>query len=409
MYDKSIVAGSNPGMTSTKRICLRVLDARSWFTKPVVVDNTTSEIHWRDNADRFHTQNWAISPIQNVLPSVGQSTWSQLMLGNLGVGIVISNSCGTITLANAAAKRLAQRDPEGKSLTVASTIWGTLFDASDRRVPLSEWPCMRALRGEITIGLECRLVRRDGGACNLLFGSCPIRDAGSQISGSFSSLTDVSEQKWREAGLRQDAVARERARLAADIHDTLAQGLTAVVLQLEALEQELLENPEQARARLRRVRNMARENLAEARRSIWALSREAHEEECPAAALAFLARKLFAGTPTQLQLHLEECGRRLDSTLRVELLRIGKEALTNVLKHARATIVRVELRYARKSVRLSVLDNGCGFGDVPLANAQGGFGLNGLRIRAEHLGGKVVVRSRPGLGTRVVATVPLLA
>lgn len=377
--------------------------------KLALADKIRTGIHRHGDADQRTAQKWTVPPIKSGLPNVDQSTLSHLMRANLGVGIVVSNSRGKITLVNAAAKRLARSAPEGKSLTVAPNIWGELFDVSERHVPVKQWPCIRALQGETTAALECRLVRPDGSACNILFGSCPIREPGPQIDGSFSTLTDVTEQKWREVSLCQEAVARERARLAAEIHDTLVQGLNATVLQLEVLHQELLENPQGARARLCRIRETARESLAEARRSMWVLSREPLAEEDPAVSLGFLARKLFGDTPIQLQLHLAKCGWRLGSEMRFDLARIGKEALTNVLKHSRATIVRIELTYSRKSARLCVLDNGCGFGGVHVGNAQGGFGLFGLKTRAERVGGKVMVQSRRGWGTRVVATVPLAA
>jgi len=341
---------------------------------------------------------------KNDTPGLVRSTLEQLVLENLDVGIVVSNSRGTITLVNAAAERLGLADPRGKPLKSAPNIWGELFDGSGRRVPGKQWPCMRALDGHTTVGLECRLVHPDGSARNILFGSCPIKEAGSQIDGSFSSLVDVTEQKWQEIRLREDAVLRERARLATDIHDTLMQGVNAVILQLEVLDGELLENLEQGRARLRRIVKMARENLDDARRSMWALSQEPRDEGDPAVTLAFLAQRLFAGVPVRLHLHLQECA-RLASQIRLALVRIGKEALTNALKHSGATTVRVRLVRGKKEVRLSVLDNGRGFAELALG--QGGFGLFGLRARAEHLGGKVTVLSRPGRGTRVVATVPI--
>jgi signal transduction histidine kinase len=99
----------------------------------------------------------------------------------------------------------------------------------------------------------------------------------------------------------------------------------------------------------------------------------------------------------------------LGSEMRFDLVRIGKEALTNVLKHSRASTVRIELTYTRRSARLCVLDNGCGFEGEHVGNAHGGFGLFGLKTRVEHVGGKFTVQSRRGRGTRVVATVPLAA
>jgi signal transduction histidine kinase len=375
--------------------------------RPAVADNASTGILGHGDAERLNARNCAVVLKKGSLPAADRGSLSRLAaLGNLGVGIVIANSRGKITLANAAAKRLAQKDPKGKSLTVAPRIWGELFDASGRHIPAKRWPCMRALNGENTVALECRFVRSDGRACDILFGSCPVKK-GSQIDGSLSSLTDLTEQKWKEASLREVAIAGERSRLAADIHDTLVQGLNAVVLRLEALDQGFSADPEQVRAGLRRVRETARESLVDARRSIWILSGELPEEGDPAASLAFLARKLFADLPIRLQLHLKNCAFPLEADLRLGLVRIGKEALTNVLKHSRATTVRIDLSYGRKSVRLSVLDNGCGFVEGSLANTPGGFGLFGLRSRTEHLGGRLMIQSQADRGTHIIATIPL--
>jgi signal transduction histidine kinase len=179
------------------------------------------------------------------------------------------------------------------------------------------------------------------------------------------------------------------------------------VLQLEAAEEEILANPEQARQRLRRVREIARESLAETRRSMWTLCQESFDDKHPAIALAFVAQKLFAGTPVKLQLSLGEDTRAIPTDMRIELLRIGKEALSNVLKHARATTVTLELAWLEKELRLSVLDDGQGFKSESLPSGQGGFGLFGMRTRAERLGGKLVVESRPERGTQIVAHFPL--
>ena len=304
--------------------------------KPAIANTGRNPSPSRAVIARFAPGKPASLAKKNDTPGLVRSTLEQLVLENLDVGIVVSNSRGTITLVNAAAERLGLADPRGKPLKSAPDIWGELFDGSGRRVPGKQWPCMRALDGHTTVGLECRLVHPDGSARNILFGSCPIKEAGSQIDGSFSSLVDVTEQKWQEIRLREDAVLRERARLATDIHDTLMQGVNAVILQLEVLDGELLENLEQGRARLRRIVKMARENLDDARRSMWALSQEPRDEGDPAVTLAFLAQRLFAGLPVQLHLHLQECA-RLDSQIRVALVRIGNASASSLSPLANAT------------------------------------------------------------------------
>ncbi|MFZ0863018.1 MAG: histidine kinase [Candidatus Sulfotelmatobacter sp.] len=355
---------------------------------------------------RDRTQ-FPLSGVDDGMPGVYRSTIGEAALENLGVGIVVSNSQGTITLVNAAAKQLSQMDPEGKALSAAPSIWGEMSNIKGRRVPVAEWPCMKALRGKTTVSTACHLVRRDGSSCDVLFGACPIRGAESQIVGSLSSLTDITDHKQKEFVLREEAVLSERNRIAADIHDTVVQGLYAIVLQLEAAEEEIIGSPGQARQRLRRVREIARESLADARRSIWTLCQESLYNEDPATALAFLAQKLFQGKPVKLQLSLAKDTRVLPAQMRIELLRIGKEALSNILKHARATTVTVELACLERELRLSVVDDGRGFVSESLPGSQGGFGLFGMRKRAERLGGKLVVESRPERGTQVVAHLPL--
>jgi signal transduction histidine kinase len=104
---------------------------------------------------------------------------------------------------------------------------------------------------------------------------------------------------------------------------------------------------------------------------------------------------------------MEKSARRLAPEVRLELLSVGKEAMTNVLRHARATVVRIELAYSDGQVGLAILDNGRGFTVVPLSNASKGSGLFALRMRAENIGGKLMVHSKLGRGTRIVATIPL--
>ena len=331
----------------------------------------------------------------------------QTLLRSAPDGTVVCDGRGAITMVNEGAKRLAQMDPEGKTLKMAPSIWGEMFDPNGHRIPAVEWPCTRALAGKVTLGRECHMVRSDNSSYDILFSASPIKNTCRRTVGSIATLTDITEHKRKELVLREQMVLQERGRIAAEMHDTVVQSLNAIVVQLEAAEEEYLEDPEHARQRLRRVREVARESLADIRRSMWTLSGESFENEDPAAALAFFAQKVFADTSVHLELRLEEAACGLTPKMGLGLLRIGKEALVNVWKHAQATKVRVELNYGKQDVRLSVLDNGQGFLSVPLSSTQRGFGLFGFQRRADSLGGKVVVHSRPRRGTRVVATIPL--
>jgi signal transduction histidine kinase len=371
-------------------------------SRPAVANTA---FRWRATAPPG-AQVFPISLLQVRIPGADPNVLSNLIWEQPGIGMVACNSHGRITTVNIAAKRLAQTNPEGKSLSAAPRIWGEMFDVNGRGIPATEWPWYKALQGETTLGSECRLVWRTGDSHEVLFGAYPIKGTDSRTMGVLASLVDITERNRRELTARADAVLDERSRMAADIHDTLIQGLNAILLQLEAVEAELVEQPVQARQRLRRLRDFARENLVEARRSIWSLSGNCSDED-PAVALAFVAHKLFQGIPIQVELNLEKGGCKLNPQLRLGILRIGKEALTNVLKHARATTVKIELSYDDRFVRLSIFDNGRGFVAAPTSGNQRGFGLFGLRTRAESIGGRLMLQSRPGRGTQVVATIPL--
>jgi signal transduction histidine kinase len=178
---------------------------------------------------------------------------------------------------------------------------------------------------------------------------------------------------------------------------------------LEAAEDEFSQDSETARRHFRRAHEVARESLIEARRSMWTLCNESLEKEDLAPALSFIARQLFAGTPVKLELSLQPETCTLSSELRRELLRIGREGLANVLKHANATTVHLDLVFQKREVQLCIYDNGHGFLGTPPPGARRGWGLNNMRKRAERMGGKLEVNSRPGQGTRLMAALPLPA
>jgi two-component system NarL family sensor kinase len=214
------------------------------------------------------------------------------------------------------------------------------------------------------------------------------------------------------ARLAEDATrlarAEERTRLAREIHDTLAQGLTAIALNIEGAMHRLDKHPDQARERLERALAMARENLEDARRSVMDLRSAARLEGKPLAeALASLARSFTSDTGIPATVRAANVG-ELPLRTESELYRIAQEALTNVRKHAHAHSVEIGLRRRGATVTLTVRDDGRGFSPrARPTTAGGGHGLIGMRERARLLGGRVVVSSTPGSGTRILARVPL--
>jgi two-component system NarL family sensor kinase len=200
------------------------------------------------------------------------------------------------------------------------------------------------------------------------------------------------------------ARAEERARIAREIHDTLAQGLTAIALNIEGAMHRMESHPDQARERLERALGMARENLEEARRSVLDLRTTPLAGKPLAEALASLARSFTSETGVTV-LVKADASLRLPIRMEGELFRIAQEALTNVRKHAHAHKVEVTLRRRGQMLSLSIRDDGRGF--VKTERRPDSHGLIGMRERARLLGGQLQVSSRAGQGTRITARVPL--
>lgn len=204
---------------------------------------------------------------------------------------------------------------------------------------------------------------------------------------------------------RDMAVLEERNRMAREIHDTLAQGFTGIVLQLEAAEQALDDDVPLAQEHLNRARSLARESLNEARRSVWALRPLALEQLPIEVVLRRETESFTRDSGIKVALSIAGESRTRSPDIQSTLLRISQEALTNVRKHAGASEVYMHLAFEKNTVRLSVRDNGRGFDtDAP---AESGFGLISMRERVRLLGGTLTVQSEIGRGTMIEATLPV--
>lgn len=201
-----------------------------------------------------------------------------------------------------------------------------------------------------------------------------------------------------------EAVLAERGRFAREIHDSLAQGLTSVSMRLECVRSQLAEAPEQAREHLETARELVRESMREARRTIWNLRPLALGEADLASVLQKYARELTHDTEISCQQQIEGTPRPLPQEHENALLRIGQESLTNAVRHAGSRRLEVRLRFGDGWVTLVVKDDGCGF-DV--ADRIGkGYGLTGMRERVDALGGSLSIDSRSDEGTEVSVTLP---
>ncbi|WP_067857479.1 sensor histidine kinase [Nocardia shimofusensis] len=205
-------------------------------------------------------------------------------------------------------------------------------------------------------------------------------------------------------------VLAERDRLAREIHDTLAQGLSSIQLLLRAAERALPLAPENAARYIDQARQAAVDNLAEARRFVAALTPPTLEGTTLAGALERLCSTTSTRHQITTRFHLVGDPAPLTTAQEVALLRIAQSALANTVRHAEATTAEVTLSYLDDHIALDVIDDGLGFDPEQLPDPDpdaGGFGLPSMRARARALGGTVTVESAPGHGTTVAAQLPI--
>jgi two-component system NarL family sensor kinase len=194
----------------------------------------------------------------------------------------------------------------------------------------------------------------------------------------------------------------ERTRLAREIHDTLAQRLTAIALQLEGALTHFDSSSGRARAELARALDIARDGIGEARGSVLALRGISPAGKPLPQALEALARTFTSRTG--IPAHVDAGAIDVPAAAEIELLGIAKEALTNVGRHAQATAVQIRLVRRGRALSLSVHDNGIGFSSSTRA---AGHGIIGMRERAQLAGGSLKIASARRRGTTVAVTLPL--
>lgn len=208
---------------------------------------------------------------------------------------------------------------------------------------------------------------------------------------------------------RDAAVTEERNRLAREIHDTLAQSLTGMVLQIQVIEELLTGDPGQARAELASLQQLARTTLDEARRSVWGLRPPVLEEASLAEAVERLGREASGTGAFSLRFAASGRPRPLTPAIEAGIFRIAQEALANVRRHAHARVAVVELRFQSGELVLVVQDDGRGLDAERATEGDGGFGLTSMQERARLMGGAMTLESELGRGTRVEVRVPYLA
>ncbi len=214
---------------------------------------------------------------------------------------------------------------------------------------------------------------------------------------------------------RSAAIREERTRIAGELHDTLLQVFAGVVLQLHALQRRILTSPHEAEKDLGRVLKVVDVALCDVRSAIWDVRAADLEERDVAATLEQSAREALAShrcaerTAVDLEVTITGERRRLAPDVETAAHLIGREAVTNALRHADAKHIRMAIAFELRHLRVEVRDDGVGFDVAHMdpREGQGRWGVVGMRERARRARGTLNVRSAPRAGTAVVLRVPI--
>lgn len=225
---------------------------------------------------------------------------------------------------------------------------------------------------------------------------------------SAERLRLITQLREREAEVAALSAARgaeqERTRIAREMHDTLAQGFASIVTLGHAAQTSLSTDPDAARRQVDLITRTAQENLAESRRIIHALSPSRLEQDTLADALARIVASFQEETGIAATFTLDGDATAVAPAEAVVVLRIVQESLANIRKHAHAARVGVELTCDADMAGIRVDDDGDGF---DAASPSAGYGLAGMRARVAENGGTIDIRSSPGAGTTVSASIPI--
>jgi signal transduction histidine kinase len=217
----------------------------------------------------------------------------------------------------------------------------------------------------------------------------------------------VAENQRLHEEARRSATLAERNRLARELHDTIAQGLTAVTMQLDAAQRSFERDPARSKARLARAYTLTRDTLADVRASVWTLADPLVDGASLPESIAELVESFAARTEIAARYEHRGPPPELGHAAATQILRIVQEALHNVEKHAEAAAVSVSSELSETGLRLHIRDDGRGFDALaPTPGPQSGFGLYSLHERARLAGGSLDIASAPGQGTVVALSLP---
>ena len=254
--------------------------------------------------------------------------------------------------------------------------------------------------------LDLEAIRTDGEHFFINAKGQAARDSSGNIASLFGTIHDITEQRKLGEMAQKSAVLEERARIAGEIHDSLAQSFAAIVLQTEIAEERLSgHDGAELRSNLTKARELARLGLAEARRSALTLRPSHALQGGLVQAVKQLSQRASIEDFLACETKIEGASRRLDPLVEHEFFRVAQEALNNALRHAKANRITIGLHFQPEEVTMMIEDNGIGFPPAGEGRPEG-FGLFTMHERAEKMGGTFVISGEAGHGTRVVVKVP---
>ncbi|MHB9106283.1 MAG: sensor histidine kinase [Armatimonadota bacterium] len=226
-----------------------------------------------------------------------------------------------------------------------------------------------------------------------------------ELAQANEALQREMSERIRAEAQQLTAVMAERTRIAGEIHDTLAQGLTGIIIHLETADYLLEQDHDAARTRMQQAHTLARDSLTEARRSVMALRPRALEKDDLVTALQALIKTISSDSSIVITFSHQGVPYPLSPDMEHDLLRLCQEAINNALKHAHARQIRASLIFGAEGLELRVEDDGQGF-DPSHRTRSNSFGLRIMKERVASMGGELTLISHPGQGTSVVVLAP---
>jgi len=338
------------------------------------------------------------------------------------IGVTVLDATGQITYANQASYQLSGINNISELNAEQLAEVGQVYLAGTNELyPTTQLPIVRSLGGE-TVKVDDMEIHRPDKIVSLEVSSTPIVDETGKINYAIATFQDITERKQAEKlladynrTLEQEVaeqtlqlldqnILQERNRMAREIHDTLAQSFTGIIVHLAAAERAMVRDSEQALTHIKTVRELAKTGLSEAKRSVEALRPQLLEDSDLSNALNHIAKQMSSHTDTSTMLKVIGTAYPLPLEVENNLLRIGQEAITNAFKYAKANTIQIELIYQATQLILRVKDNGQGF-DKESPCFSKGFGLLGMRERADRIGAILSVNSQSGKGTEVIVSI----